>query len=162
MSRRSSGAHDRGFTLVELVAVMAIVGILSVVAGPRFFSTERFAARGFAEDARVGLRYARALAVASGCAVGFSASATGYSVHRWLGGAGCNDLAGSRVPVARPGGGQYLGRAPTDVSVQAFDVVFDAIGRPRAGSDGTLLTAPSDFTVGVHHLTVEPETGLVR
>ena len=39
---------QRGFTLVELVTVMVIIGILSATAAPRFFDTDVFANRGYA------------------------------------------------------------------------------------------------------------------
>ena len=41
---------QRGYTLVELVTVMLIMGILASIAAPRFFETNPFADAGFGSD----------------------------------------------------------------------------------------------------------------
>lgn len=158
-------AHHRratGFTLVELVAVMTIVGILSVVAGPRFFDSEVFAARGFADDAASALRYAQKLAVASGCATHFELDNSGYRVARWRGGIDCNDRTGTLDAVRRPGGDTFEAASPEDVTVGSLELFFDAIGRPRNATDGSLLSAAQQVDIGAHRISVEPETGLVQ
>ena len=48
-----------GFTLVELIMTMIVIGILGAVAAPRFFNTNVFQSRGFADQAQATLRYAR-------------------------------------------------------------------------------------------------------
>ena len=55
--------RGRGFTLVELIAVMVVVGILAVAALPRFFDRNVFEARGFLDETRALLRYAQKTAV---------------------------------------------------------------------------------------------------
>ncbi len=58
-----------GFTILELVLVIALTGILSAVAIPRFVSTTLFASRTFYDEAVASLRYAQRLAISSGCEV---------------------------------------------------------------------------------------------
>ena len=68
----------RGFTLVELIAVMLIIGITAALVGPRFFSQTTFRDSGFEESFYNQLRYAHDAAVTSGCHVQMQISATGY------------------------------------------------------------------------------------
>jgi len=52
-----------GFTLVELVVVILLVGILSAVAIPRFFKTSGFTERNATEEILIAFRYAQQLAM---------------------------------------------------------------------------------------------------
>lgn len=53
-----------GFTLVELVVILIVVGVLAVVALPRFFDQNDFYARGFYDETLSILRYGQKTAVA--------------------------------------------------------------------------------------------------
>ncbi len=55
---------QRGFTLIELIMVMVVVGILSVFVAPRFFDANVFKSRGFADQVQAALRYAQKEAIA--------------------------------------------------------------------------------------------------
>jgi MSHA pilin protein MshC len=56
--------NQRGFTLVELITVMVIIGILAVAAVPRFFDNDVFQARGAADQVIAALRYGQKVAIA--------------------------------------------------------------------------------------------------
>jgi len=153
-----------GWTLIELVVVLIIAGILAVLAGPRFFATSPFAARGFAGEARAAIAYAHKLAVASGCDVRVHFDAGGYSLGRW---ADCvpADHAGTTTPVDRPGGGPFSAAPPSGVGVSALEFYFDRIGRPRRADSGAApITDPAELTlmVGDSIIRIEPETGYVH
>ena len=60
----SRGRRQRGFTLVELIAVLVVGGLLAAVAMPRFFRQDGFDARSFADQNVSMLRYAQKLAIA--------------------------------------------------------------------------------------------------
>lgn len=153
---------QRGYTLVELVTVMLIMGILASIAAPRFFETNPFADAGFGADARAAARYAQKLAIASGCAVRIEFGSTGYKLERWHGGADCNDTGGTLATVQRPGGGDFTGAAPAGVTVGAAALYFDSVGRPHDAASGALLGAVQSITVGTATLTIQPDTGLVE
>jgi MSHA pilin protein MshC len=55
---------QRGFTLIELIMVIVIVGILAVVVLPRFYGVNVFNSRGFADQVQATLRYAQKEAIA--------------------------------------------------------------------------------------------------
>ena len=83
MSRSRSTHGQRGFTLVELMVVIAVLGIVSVLAAPSFTSSfARNHLRGAAGEAYSDMQFARAEAVQSNGAVDVAFSASGYQVTR--------------------------------------------------------------------------------
>ncbi|MFA5826532.1 MAG: prepilin-type N-terminal cleavage/methylation domain-containing protein, partial [Gallionellaceae bacterium] len=55
---------NHGFTMVELISVMIIIGIIAAVALPRFFDRGTFDSRGFHEQMISTLRFAQKTAIA--------------------------------------------------------------------------------------------------
>lgn len=146
-------SHSRGFTLVELVLVIMIMGILAAVVGPRFFDRRVFDERLFFEETVSAVRYAQKLALASGCLTQVNLDAGGYRLRR-----AANCASGEYIAEVQGPDGQTPfanTEVPAGVSVLAtnFPVVFDSLGRPSSAASAT---------IGAFTFSVTAETGLVQ
>lgn len=71
---------QRGFTLIELIMVMVLLGVLAVFAAPRLFNTGDFNARGFHDETLSLLRYAQKIAIAQRRTVCVALNSTGVTL----------------------------------------------------------------------------------
>ena len=144
---------EHGFTLVELIMTLVIIGILAAVVGPRFFDRKVFDDRLFFEETVSAVRYAQKLALASGCLTQVSLGAGGYRLRR---AANCTS-GGFSAEVQGPDGQTPFANTevPAGVSVSTtnFPVVFDSLGRPSGAASAT---------IGAFTFSVTAETGLVQ
>jgi len=146
---------ERGFTLVELILVIVMLGILSAVVGPRFFARQTFDERLFFEESLAAVRYAQKLALASGCRVRVDLGARGYSLRRDAS-CGTGNPVDYTAQVQGPDGQIYANTlVPNGVAVTAtnFPVAFDSLGRPSGAATAS---------IGGFTLSVTAETGLVQ
>ena len=148
-----------GYTVVELVVVMVLMGILAANAMPHFFTASRFEEMGFADVTAAAIRQARGLAVASGCDTRAEISPAGYAL--WQRATACDSGALTRA-VQRPGAGTWSDSAPSGGAVGALDIYFDATGTPYDHASGTVLSSAATVAVGSRSITVEPTTGFVH
>ena len=73
-------SHNAGFTLIELIAMMIIIGILAIAVLPRFADQSVFVSRGFHDETLSLLRYAQKTAIAQRRTVCISLNATGVTM----------------------------------------------------------------------------------
>lgn len=139
-----------GFTLVELIAVLMIVGIVAAVAIPRFFDRNLFDSRSFYDQVIATLRYAQKAAIAEHGFVCVGYAANGITLTY-----GATAACGSNL-TSPTGQTPYAITAPNGVTLgggSAFS--FDALGRPSAAQSITV----SGYAAAI---TVEAETGYVH
>ena len=164
--------HQRaaGFTLIELVVVMIVVGILAVAARPRFFGTE-FDELGFHDGVRAALQHARRVAVASRryvCVTNTNGVGAGAAVVLAMdptlpeaNTAAINCTATINLPATRQGCAANAVCAPNGVALGGGNVWFDPLG--RSVTQAKAVAALANITVSnVPTITVQPETGFVQ
>ena len=136
---------QHAFTMIELIVVILLVGILAVVALPRFLSTDVFRARATADEIVSALRYTQQLAMARSTNHDLVTGATDYSVQQ--GGA----------PVRNPAGGaNYTVNYPAGIAVTNTTVTFNYMGQPVVGGGTSIIVSGGGATFTIQ---IEDETG---
>ncbi len=143
-----------GFTIIELVVTMVIIGIMAFVALPKFDSLSTFDARGTADQLEAYLRFAQksALAQRRNVTVTIVDSVTQPTLKI---GSGC----GAGSDLAFPG---KFARAKSTVSFAlsgSIPVCFDTLGGVSGGS--TIQVMDNSSSV-VRTITVKDVTGYVH
>ncbi|MBZ5756909.1 type II secretion system GspH family protein [Pseudomonas sp. S5(2021)] len=139
---------QRGFTIVELIMVIVILGIISAVAAPRFFDRKVFDERFYFEEVLSTVRYGQKLAVASGCPIGFQVNDSGYALN--YSGGDCGVM---------PVGNGYNKSLPAGVSVsRALAISFNSLGSVNEACPGGRCVA----TIGSHTFIVHAATGFIE
>jgi MSHA pilin protein MshC len=145
-------AIERGFTMVELIMVIVLIGILAAVAGPRFFDRRVFDERLFYEESLTAVRFAQKLAVASGCQIRAEVNNAGFALSYAN---ACGGLAAGS-PVKDPSGDSFVKGKPESVAVDtALNVTFTSLGAANG------VANEARFAGGTFVITVDPVTGFI-
>lgn len=143
----------RGFTLVELVAALLIVGALAVFVAPRLNVTG-FSRYSFHQELLAAMRHAQKTANASSCEISVTADAANDSYTIRFTGNGQGACADTTL--AKPGGsGDLSGSAPEEVDItDGASFSFNSFGVPGSGQRVALD--------GGREVIVEANTGYVH
>ncbi len=159
--------NTKGFTLVELIMVMIIMGILSIVVTTRVIETTALNQDINISTIRDHIRYASDYALAKGIktVVSFDVGANQYSLFE-------EDLAGRTILinpednqnfVITLGSGQFKGIDLTNIDVNGTnELKFASYGVPLDANDSK-LTSPSFVEINsVNAITIFPVSGLCK
>ena len=166
-------ARQFGFTLVELIIVMVVIGVLGAVAAPRFFQRQGFDAVAYTDQVRSVIRYGQKLAIAQnrnvfvrldGASVALCYDAPTVCAQRVQPASGTN--SGSSATLQRCGNatGWACEGVPSGLSITAHpNFFFDPSGEPFLAAGGSLPTQTVVITGdGLNHnVVVTTQTGYV-
>lgn len=142
---RCSSVKQPGFTLIELIVVMMIIGILAVAVLPRLLDRSAFEERGFHDETLSILRYAQKTAVAQRRLVCASFTATQVTLRMSTNFGGACDLN-----VRGPSGSspyQVTARGAVQFSAVPAALAFNPNGSTSAAASIQVSGASSVITV---------------
>lgn len=151
---------NRGFSLVELIAILVVLGILLALAAPRMDGGRGVRELGFAGQLLSDLRLAQRRAEADACEVRVAITATSIAITQRA------SLCGgpfNRAVAASGEAGAVLGEPPPEgVSLAASPSVFyfDRAGRALDSAGGSPVDVA--ITVGARQLDITGATGYAR
>ena len=149
----------RGFTLIELVMVLILVGILAVAVIPRFAQRDTFDTRGFFDQSIAMLRYAQKTAIAQGRNVFVNINPTVICLT-YVADASCS-ASSTADQVLNPATNTWFTKsAPSGASLgvaQSFS--FTALGRPNPNNSVSLAMSGAGIS---QTIVVERDTGYVH
>lgn len=158
--------NRRGFTIIELITVLLLVGIMAFVALPRVDLLRGFDEIGYRDKVRATIEYARKSAVAQRRHVRITTAGNGMTVE--ISSLDPDAIAAWPIAFARalalPGSASNAVTPPSGGTLVASisPLVFDPLGRPLNATTGVALVAAVTFTVSGSTVTVEAETGHVH
>ena len=169
---------QRGFTMVELITVLVIIGVLGTMAATRFFDRSSFDADTFADQSRAMLRYGQKLAIAQNRPVYARISNTRIALcfergcaaaSRVIAPSGANSGSANTLSRCASSPSWFCEGVPEGVTQAtagpAALFAFDALGKPhRVTATGAFANFQRvRVTIsGNRVIIVEPETGYVH
>jgi MSHA pilin protein MshC len=157
-------SYQRGFTLLELVVVILIMGLLTLNFAPHSLSLSTFYARGFHDETLALLRYAQKSAISHRRTVCVEFSGDVSVSLRISASAGTSTCTNALQGLV---GGNASTAAVTAQSDVSYSVVpgnfsFDGLGQPVDGSGALTATQSIQVVNASNSITVEAVTGYIH
>jgi len=159
-------ARNRGFTMIEIIAILLLVGIIAAVAVNRMMSNSEPSRISQENVIKNHIRYAQSTAMKRGAIWGVKCNSAAY----WLFKTNAPDAPANQEILPDENNAQ-VSLANKNITMTAFTVFFDRNGRPyTAYTDATTNTpvaAPLSITVGSlppgssGTFAIAPETGFI-
>ncbi|UCD71794.1 MAG: prepilin-type N-terminal cleavage/methylation domain-containing protein [Syntrophobacterales bacterium] len=135
-----SGKRSRGFTIVELIVTIAIIGILAAIAVPMYTNHIRRARR---SDAKVALENVRAMEEQFRAENGrYTLDPGELASFGWPNGGGVYDAGDYTITLPMDDGSGFLAQATPRAGTRQFNTDGGAAGWLRINADG--VKTPSD------------------
>jgi len=149
----------RGFTAIELVIVIVVIGVLAAVITPRWYQAD-VELHGAAQQLKNDIRYMQGLAMTNGQRHRITFNAANYQLTNNTGANVLHPLTGAAiVPYSR------TGNVTLDANgFNASFLAFDGLGRPYNGAAllGAVTSVTLNQTGGASRiLSIAPQTGFV-
>ena len=137
-----------GFTLVELVMTLVLLGILSAYAVPKFAAKTDFSSHFLFDDVLNAVRFGQKLAVVTRCPVKISIHSNQFILKRPASRADCIVPQNFTLDVTNPGSGEstYSG-SESNISLTAIPASFYFTAGGTASADVTLNIAGKTISV---------------
>jgi MSHA pilin protein MshC len=158
--------NDRGFTLIEIIAVLIIVGIVAAVAIGSVMNTAETNMISQANVIKNHIRYAQSMAMKRGDIWGLKCDGAAY----WLFRTNAPDTQANQIIIPGEDNVQ-ISLANKNITLAAFTVFFDGNGRPYTAYTDETTNAPvaAALSVTVGSLpagssgtfSLAPETGFI-
>lgn len=180
-SKASPGAgravlHHGGFTVVELIVIIVLIGIVSTIAVNRFFDRSSFDVDAWNEQARATVRYGQKAAIAQNrdvfvlltpnrIALCFENNSACPAASQVPAPGGANNASAATRAACASASWMCAGRPDgVTMAVSVPTLQFDSLG--RASAPGSAADAALTLTMGgdgsTRSMTVERETGYVN
>lgn len=146
-----------GFSLIELTAILIVLGILLAIAAPRLDAGRGVRELGFAEQLIADLRLAQRRADADRCEVRVAVSAATVAITQRS--ALCSGPFNRPVAVFGAAGTSLGGPPPEGLSLSASPAVFYFDGAGRAVDSAGGVPVDVVITVGLRQINLTGATG---
>lgn len=156
-----------GFTLIEVVIVITIVGILAKVASSLFFSIATYNKQFYQDEIKNTMRYARKLAIASGRYIYVSVTSSSITLQFMTPGGSCGvgtTFSNIMDPISNTSG--YTRTAPGTTTLtysSDFPIYFNNMGQALGANNCAISSGVVTIGVtGLSAMTLYPQTGFIQ
>lgn len=146
--------NPQGFTIIEIIALLMIIGVLSAVAISRVSATDTYSLTSEVETLKAHLRFAQARALSDDVSWGISLTTNSYTLLK----------NGATAPYNLPNENSATHTLQNGASITSgtVSIAFDKWGRP-IDSLGNPVTTNIPITIsGSHTITVTKNTGFIQ